>query len=292
MRYLWLLCLLAFPAWAQERVVMLQNAADQEFCINAAARAEAPVTVGRCEGDAARFVLRAGQPGIQLAANRAFCLFMTVGGEPTYLTVNRCSASREFHRLVVEESRIFSDEFGPACVAALRGLAPGARLVTTDCANNARQRWAASVIAAATGPNAWGRASGWDVTVQSAGGQFRGCQAERQLPSGVDDLGKLRINLDTDLTLMMDYPYGATITQPERILVQAGRDRDRVVARPGTTDRMVFEISPPIARTLVEQNIPHLRIEISGNEPERIPTANFRAVWDMLNDCVDKRGAR
>ena len=271
---------------------MLQNAADQEFCINAAARAEAPVTVGRCEGDAARFVLRAGQPGIQLAANRAFCLYQTVGGEPTYLTVNRCRAGGEFQNIVVQENRIFSDEFGPTCVAALRGLAPGARLVMTDCAENARQRWAASVIASATGPNAWGRASGWDVTVQSAGGQFRGCQAERQLPSGVDDLGKLRISLDTDLTLMMDYPYGATITQPERILVQAGRDRDRVVARPGATDRMVFEISPPIARTLVEQNIPYLRIEISGNEPDRIPTTGFRAVWDMLNDCVEKRGQR
>lgn len=293
MRHFWMLCLLALPAMAQERTVHLQNTADQEFCINAAPRNEAPVTVGRCEGDAARFVVRDGQPGIQLAANRAYCLFVTVGGEPTYLTVNRCAANREFHRLVVEPNRIFNDEFGPACVAALRGLAPGARLVTTDCAENARQRWAASVVAAATGPNAWGRASGWDITAQSAGGQFRACQAERQIfPGAAGDLGQVRISLDTDLSMTMDFPYGATLTQPERVFIQAGRDRDRVVARAGAADRAVFEISPPIARTLVEQNVPNLRVEFSGNTPEQVPTANFRAVWNMLNDCVEKRGRR
>lgn len=292
MRHIWILCLLALPALAQERVVFLHNTADNEFCINAAARNEAPVTVGRCEGDAARFVLRAGQPGIRLAANRAYCLFMTVGGDPTYLTVGRCGAGGEFQSLVVQENRIFSDEFGPACVAALRGLAPGARLVTADCADNARQRWSSRVIAAATGPAAWGRASGWDITVVSAGGQFRACQAERRMAGSVAEVGPVTISLSPDLVMMMDYPYGITITKPERIVIRAGSDRDTVEARPSGPERIIFEITPPVARTLVERNTPHLRIEIPGNEADQVPTAGFRAVWDMLNDCVEKRGVR
>lgn len=292
MRHLLLLCTLAMPAMAQERTVVLHNTEDQEFCINAAPREAGPVSVGRCDGDNARFVLRGNQPGIRLSANPAFCLSVTVGGEPTYLTIARCAANGEFQRLLVEPRRIFTDEFGPACVAAPRGVTAGARITTADCADNARQRWSSRVIAAATGPAAWGRASGWDITMASAGGQFRGCQAERRMEGSAPEVGPVRITLNPDLVMMMDYPYGITITQAERIVIRAGNDRDTVTARPSGPERISFEITPPVARTLVERNTPHLRIEIPGNEADRVPTAGFRAVWDMLNDCVDKRGVR
>lgn len=293
MRHLLLFCALAVPAMAQERTVLLANTADAAFCLNAAARANGPVSVGNCDGASARFILREGQPGIRLAANPSYCLTMTVaGGGPTYLYADRCNAGGEAQQLRVEAQRIFSDEFSPTCAAAQRGVTAGARITTEDCADTPRQGWTARAIpTAAAAPAAWGTAAGWTITPIAEGGQFRACQAERILRDAVAVVGPVRITLNADLLMLMDYPVNVTAAA-QTVTISAGQDRDRVPARPSAQNRIIFEITPPIGRTLVERNPPHLFVEATGNVAPEVPTRGFRAVWDMLNDCVDKRGLR